>query len=92
MYRIASIAFPGIPRDAHVRNQKIKQERDPRHPLYDHGKIRGRLVSEKSFLAKESLDPDQTETYQLDKWNYHKAYTNNTIQEPTEKLPKGTTY
>ena len=46
--------------EAPVRNQKFKQERDPRNPLYDHGGIRGRLKSRKRFLTHEILDPDQT--------------------------------
>ena len=68
VYRLADIATPSIRRDAHVRNQKFLQQKDPRHLLYDHCEIRGRLKKKRRFLgAHESLDPDQTETYRLNK-------------------------
>ena len=49
-------------------------------------------VKKKLPHPRKPIDPDQTESYRLDKWDHHKAYTNNTIQEPTEKekLPEGT--
>ena len=88
--RLDCIATPSVRRDKHVRNQKFMQKRDPRHPLYDHNEIRRRLKSRSILLIYERLDPDQRETYRLDKWRHQKAYTNNTIQEPTEKLSECT--
>jgi len=90
LYRLAGIAPPSIRRDAHVRNQKHKQETDERHPLADHGQPRGRLKSRNSFLTHESLDPAETKTYRIDQWNNWNEYSNDAIQDPIEELPKGT--
>ena len=43
-----------------------------RHPLYM-TMVKLELGKKKGFLIHESLDPNQTETYRLDKWNHHKA-------------------
>ena len=90
VYRLAGIAPPQIRRDAKTMDHKFKQETDTRHPLSGHGAPRGRLKSRNSFMATESLDPNQTTSNLLNKWNEWDNHISDAVQDPVEELPSGT--
>ena len=90
LYRLAGIAPPQIRRDTKARNHKFKQETETKHPLAGHGPPRGRLPSRNSFMATESLDPNQSANNRLSNWNEWDSHTSDAIQDPTEELPSGT--
>ena len=41
-------------------------------------------------MATESLDPNQTASNLLDKWNEWDTHTSDAVQDPAEELPNGT--
>ena len=51
---------------------------------------RGRLKSRNSFMATEILDPNQSLSNLLSKWNEWDSHASDAIQDPKEELPSGT--
>ena len=80
-----------IRRETKARTQKHNQENDPRHTLHGHVQPRRRLKSRSSFMAIESLDPEEAPSYRISQWReWDKDTDNAAVQEPLEKLGKGT--
>ena len=91
VYRLAGIAPPHIRRETKARTQKHNQENDTRHTLHGHVQPRRRLKSRSSFMATESLDPEEASSYRISQWReWDKDTDNAAVQEPLEKLGKGT--
>ncbi|GFS23591.1 RNA-directed DNA polymerase from mobile element jockey-like protein [Elysia marginata] len=60
LYRTAGIAPPDIRRQTHRSTEKHKQEKDLRHPLFDHSYPRARL--KKRTAEKRLGDPQQSKS------------------------------
>lgn len=68
IYPLAGIAPPTIRRTVAAEIEKTKQEKDPRHPLYNHSETSSRLKSRKSFLRRTMSLKTKPELQRLSLW------------------------
>ena len=87
---LCGIAPPHIRRAVSSQLEKLKQENDPLHPLYEQDPARKRLKSRHSFLhSVEPLD-GSARTRRLNLWSSHLQTTPRKLSSsPKESLPPG---
>ena len=87
---LCGIAPPHIRRAVSSQLEKLKQENDPLHPLYEQDPARKRLKSRHSFLhSVEPLD-GSARTRRLNLWSSHLQTTPHKLSfSPKESLPPG---
>ena len=90
LYLLCGIAPPHIRRAVSSQLEKLKQENDPLHPLYEQDPARKRLKSRHSFLhSVEPLD-GSARTRRLTLWSSHLQTTPHKLSfSPKESLPPG---
>ena len=90
LYRLASICPPSIRRDAITKAERERQLSDNRHPLHHHQGVQPRLKSRKSFVTVDRLGNESLSTYRLRRWTETDQHHRQSIPEPSENLPNGT--
>ena len=90
LYLLCGIAPRHIRRAVSSQLEKLKQENDPLHPLYEQDPARKRLKSRHSFLhSVEPLD-GSARTRRLNLWSSHLQTTPHKLSfSPKESLPPG---
>ena len=90
LYLLCGIAPPHIRRAVSSQLEKLKQENNPLHPLYEQDPARKRLKSRHRFLhSVEPLD-GSARTRRLTLWSSHLQTTSHKLSfSPKESLPPG---
>ena len=71
LYPLAGIAPPNVRRQVAAEVERIKQEKDNRHPLFGHIPQETRLKSRKSFLQTTKSTNISPEARKIELWNQH---------------------
>ena len=90
VYLLSGIAPPYIRREALSQKEKLKQETDSRHPLFDQDPAEKRLKSRQSFLHSVQALTDSPHNKRLAMWTSHlENAPHKSSLCPNESLPPG---
>ena len=91
LYLLSGIAPPSIRRTVASQKEKLKQENDPRHPLFSYERTRKRLKSRHSFMHSVEALNKSPHKQRVSLWNERLTQAPHTVStiSPKETLPSG---
>ncbi|KAI8511926.1 hypothetical protein Bbelb_110260 [Branchiostoma belcheri] len=90
LYLLCGIAPPHIRRTVAAQREKLKQETDPHHVLYQHAPAPKRLKSRHSFLHSVESLSGSAESRRMAMWSHHLQEAPHKLTfTPKESLPPG---